>query len=147
MKLLEFGECSGVEPVLDLDIKVAGAEAAEGESPGGAMMLRDYLGGGGNGDGGGEDGNARELGADLEVQRRGAPQGAPSAGEGLRAAAVLGGEEGDDGAEDGVGELADKIVVGAVAVATPCPLVGPGHGRRDLLLHGRRQRKRKIWPA
>ena len=159
MKLLEFGERSGVEPALHLGIQVAGAATAEGESLDGAMMLGDYLGGGGKGDERGGDGNAEELDADVEVERRGAPQGTPSAGEGLRAAAVLGGEEGDDGAEDGVGELADEIGVGLVAVATPCPLpgvsmgislVGPGRRRHlDLsLFHGRRlaKAKRRIWP-
>ena len=49
---------------------------------------------------------------------------APSAGEGLRAAAILGGEEGDDGAEDGVREATDEIAasLAAVAATTPCPL-------------------------
>ena len=78
MKLLEFGERSGVEPALHLGIQVAGAATAEGESLDGAMMLGDYLGGGGKGDERGGDGNAGELDADVEVERRGAPQGTPS---------------------------------------------------------------------
>ena len=58
----------------------------------------------------------------VDVERRGAPEGAPSAGDGLRASAVLGGEEGDDGAEDGVRKVADEI---AVAVVIPCPFPWP----------------------
>ena len=77
---------------------------------------------------------------------------APSAGEGLRAAAVLGGEEGYDGADDGVGDAADEIVVGLVAIATaPCPLRRDSMGftlrgrRRGLrLLHCRREMER-VW--
>jgi hypothetical protein len=66
------------------------------------------------GDGGGEDGDGDmwDPGEDVKVERRGPPEGAPSAREYLRAATVLCWEEGDDGAEDGVGEVADEIGIG-----------------------------------
>ena len=43
------------------------------------------------------------VGAEVQVERSGAPDAAPPGGEDLRAAAVLGGETRDDLAEDGVG--------------------------------------------
>ena len=46
---------------------------------------------------------------DLEVERRGAPEGPPPAREDLDAGAVLGGEERDDAAENLVGEAADQV--------------------------------------
>jgi hypothetical protein len=103
-KLLEVGEGSGVEPTLQLGVEVA--ESEEKESAGGTRVLSDYLGDSGGKDEVGED---EALGADREVERRRAPEVAPSAGEGLRAAAVLGGEDGDDGAEDIIGKAADEI--------------------------------------
>jgi hypothetical protein len=124
MELLEFVQRAGAEPALHLGVEVAGVEAGEREPPGGARMLRDDRRDGGNGDGVGVCWVAGEFGAGVEVERHGVPQGPPSAREYLRAAGVLGGEEGDDGGEQVVGELADEIAVGivAVSVATLCPL-------------------------
>jgi hypothetical protein len=64
-ELLQVGEGSGAEPAFR---EVAGAEAGEGESAGGARVLGDYFG-----DGGGGHGGAPEVlgaGVDLEVEGR-----------------------------------------------------------------------------
>jgi len=52
---------------------------------------------------------AGEAAIHLQVERRGAPEGPPSPGDGLRAGAVSGGEEGDDICEHVVGEAPDLI--------------------------------------
>lgn len=78
-------------------------------------MLGNYLGDGGGGDDGGGDGVAAGWGADLEIEGCGAPEVAPSGGEGRRATTVLDGEEGDDDAEDGIRELADEITGDLIA--------------------------------
>jgi hypothetical protein len=144
------GEGRGVKPArrLGVETAVAGAAAEEVESAGGARVLGDYLGDGGGWDTGG-GGDAPGSDADLEVERRGAPEVAPPVGDDRRAAAVFGGEEGDDGAEDGVGEPADEIVGRShAAVDTPSSLrCGPkGFGGRRtrglLLLQGRRPASR-----
>lgn len=75
----------------------------------------------------------RPLEAVVEVERRGAPQVAPAAGEDGGAGALLGLEEGDYGAEHAVWEAAYQIrplvVVGAdlfAALPLPLPLLLPG---------------------
>jgi hypothetical protein len=45
----------------------------------------------------------------VEVERGGAPEVAPPAGEDLGARAVFGGEKGDDLTEEVVGEAADDV--------------------------------------
>lgn len=103
-----------------------------------------------------------EIVAGVEIERRGSPEGPPSAGDRLRAGAVLGGEQGDDGAEDGIREFADVVAVSneiimadEIAVARPFPWPAPGGStgcatlgcrhrrrRRRLLLHVRRLPRR-----
>ena len=134
---------------------IAGPEEEEGESAGGARVLGYYLGDSGGGDGVAIEDRDREEGEDLEAERRGAPQVAPSAGEDQRATAIFGWEEGDDGSEEGVSKVADEIAGVHVAVATPRPLprgsmgflfVASGSRRRCLLLlHGRRLARRSVW--
>lgn len=80
----------------------------------------------------GDDGEAldvvgAEIVAGVEIERRGSPEGPPSAGDRLRAGAVLGGEQGDDGAEDGIREIADEVAMGD-EIGVPCPFPWPAPG-------------------
>lgn len=95
-------------------------------------------------------GRARVLGEDLgddgeayfggvEVERRQAPEGAPSAGDGLRPDTVLGGEEGDDGAEDRIRKVSYEIRFSAV-ILCPYPPPAASTGRALLLLGSRYRR-------
>lgn len=68
-----------------------------------------------------------EIVAGVEIERRGSPEGPPSAGDRLRAGAVLGGEQGDDGAEDGIREIADEVAMGD-EIGVPCPFPWPAPG-------------------
>jgi hypothetical protein len=61
------------------------------------------------GDDAGDDGLGDALTAIVEVEGRGAPEGAPPGGEDLGAGAFPDGEERDDAAQDLVGEKADQI--------------------------------------
>lgn len=63
----------------------------------------------------GEDGLRGREAIGLEVEGRGAPEGAPPGGEDLGAGAFLGREERDDAAQDLVGEKADQIGAGATS--------------------------------
>ena len=125
-----------MEPVLDLSgflgmpfLVFVEADVVEAEAAGGARVV---------GEDPGDDGEALVgVGAEgkgtINVERRGAPEGTPSARDGRRARAVFGGEEGDDGAEDVIGEFADEIPVAdelAIPVPRPAPL---GRGFRRLL--------------
>ena len=71
------------------------------------------------------------IAAALEVERRRAPDGAPSAGERLRAAAVPRVKKRDDGAKHVVGEVADEIGLArrhVLEIAGICERGGRGFG-------------------
>lgn len=104
-ELLERVELRQAEPgVVDGGVAVEGEES-EGEAAGGAPVSSDDLG---------DDLDAVvvvviELEAVVEVERRGALDRVPAAGEDGGADAILSAEEGDDDAEDAVREAADQI--------------------------------------
>ena len=156
IELLESVKGSGLAPAVELSapalyVAGCGLDEWEVEATGGARVV---------GEDPGDENNELALlpgegEVGDEVEGRGAPQGSPPAGDGLRAGSFLGGKERDDGAEDGVGDPADEIGGALVGVAAPCCLrCGPmgfplvGHGRRWRCggLHGRRLAGRQIWP-
>ena len=132
-KLPEIGEGAGAEPSVQLGVPAAEAEAVEGEAAGGARVFGENLGGKGDA----LPFLAGEI-VNIEVEGRGAPQGAPPAGDELRAGAILGGEERDDFAEDGVGEAADEV-----EAAAPGWLLAAGPLESTLLACGRRRRRHR----
>lgn len=95
-----------------MDLLRGDAEAAYGP-----RVNEEYLGD--------EDGQRRPVGVGgeitgVEVERRGAPDGAPPFGQGSGLPAVLGGKARDDVAEDGVGEAVDEIEADVLlAVSSP----------------------------
>ena len=110
MELLEVGKGLGTKPAVDLAVEAL-VDGGEVEAEGWARVLGEDLG---------DVGDAftliaGEVTVGDEVEGRGAPEGSPPAGDGLRAGAILGGEQRDDGAEDGVGEGADEIEADAAA--------------------------------
>lgn len=159
IELLESVKGSGLAPAVELSasaVYVAGCELDEWEVE--ATGRARVVGEDPVDDGGAPAKAAKEAAISLKVEGRGAPKVVPSAGEGLRACAVLGGEKGDDGTEDGVGEAADGILGNPVAivVATACPIPWPAasdpigfalscHGGRCRLLHGWRQGRSRVW--
>jgi len=104
VELLEVAEGAGAEPAVQ-GRGGAGAEVVivargRGEAAAGARVRGEDAGHLTQRDG---------VGAEVQVERSGAPDVAPPGGEDLRAGAVLGGEAGDDVAEDGVGKVADAV--------------------------------------
>jgi hypothetical protein len=97
IELLEVVKCSRLEPVFNLmELAVYAivihVYAREVESTAGTWVVREDL----RDDGDTLANISTEGTISLEVERRGVPEVAPAAREGLCAGAILGGEEGDD---------------------------------------------------
>jgi len=103
---LELVEGWGPEPAVQSGGVVGSDEGRAAETTTNAVVL---------GEDAGDDGMTEDSVRRVEVEGRGAPEGAPPGGEDLGAGAFLGREERDDAAQDLVGEKADQIGAGATS--------------------------------
>jgi hypothetical protein len=109
---MKVGEDLGSKPAFNLTIVVF-ANGGDREAEDWSRMLGEYPGDI-------DDALAFLAGEGIvgdEVERRGAPEWTPPAGDGLRAGAILSGEKRDDGAQDSVGEAVDEIEPHSIAGA------------------------------